>query len=385
MDREELKKEMIKWRRHFHKNPESAFEEVNTSNYIANLLQEMGYKVTTGIGKTGLIADLKLGTSEKIIGLRADMDCIELDEKLETEYKSVNKNRMHACGHDGHMATLLGTAKILSKEKNFDGTVRLVFQPAEEPGKGAKEMVKDGLFTKYRVDEIYGLHNMPGLEEGKIYTKVGSIMGSEDDFVIKIHGKGSHASAPNMSIDPLVIAANIILALQTIVARNVSPTDTAVVSCTELHTDGIRNAIPSNVIIKGDTRSFSKDVQILLEKRMEELVKNICLAYGADYEFEYTHEFSPTVNHKEQTEVAIKAAENILGKENVVANCQPTMISEDFGYFLTKIPGCFVFLGGAKKDKEVIALHNSMYNYNEDILIKGAEFFAEIIRIRLKK
>ena len=188
-----------------------------------------------------------------------------------------------------------------------------------------------------------------------------------------------------MSIDPLIIAANIILALQTIVARNVNPTDTAVVSCTELHTDGIRNAIPSNVIIKGDTRSFSKEVQDLLEKRMKEVVKNICIAYGADYEFEYTHEFSPTVNHKEQTEVAIKAAENALGKENVVVDCQPMMASEDFGYFLTKIPGCFVFLGGAKKDKELVALHNSMYNYNEDILLNGAEFFAEIIRIRLKK
>ena len=168
---------------------------------------------------------------------------------------------------------------------------------------------------------------MPGLEEGKVYAKVGAIMASEDNFVIKIHGKGSHASAPNMSIDPLVIAANIILALQTIVARNVNPTATAVVSCTELHTDGIRNAIPSNVIIKGDTRSFSKDVQDLLEKRMEELVKNICLAYGASYEFEYTHEFSPTVNHKEQTEIAIRAAENVLGKENVVADCQPMMAS----------------------------------------------------------
>ena len=168
---------------------------------------------------------------------------------------------------------------ILAEEKNFDGTVRLVFQPAEEPGKGAKEMIKDGLLTKYHVDEIYGLHNMPGLEEGKVYAKVGAIMASEDNFVIKIHGKGSHASAPNMSIDPLIIAANIILALQTIVARNVNPTDTAVVSCTELHTDGIRNAIPSNVIIKGDTRSFSKEVQDLLEKRMKEVVKNICIAY----------------------------------------------------------------------------------------------------------
>ena len=373
------------WRHHFHKNPESAFEEVNTSTYIANELEKMGYEVHTGIGITGIVANLKVGNSNAAIGLRADIDCIQLQEQAMLPYASQTPNRMHACGHDGHMATLLGAARLLSERKDFDGTIRLIFQPAEEPGKGAMAMMEDGLFERFPIDEIYGLHNMPHLPQGTFHTKVGGIMASEDNFVIKIKGRGCHASSPHLGIDPLVTAAEIILALQTVVARNVSPIDNAVVSCTEIHTDGIRNAIPSNVVIKGDTRSFSPKIQSLIEEKMRKICVGICEAHGAECQFEYTHEFSPTVNWEGPVETAIQAARNIVGEDKVYSDCIPIMGSEDFGFFMTKVSGCFVFLGSSKSEDSDISvpLHNSIYDYNDSILETGAEFFAEIIRLKL--
>lgn len=382
---EELEKKLIEWRHKLHQMPEPAFEEIKTSDFIAEHLKEMGYEVHRNIGKTGIVANLKVGTGSKIVGLRADMDCIKIQEISDIPYKSKHENYMHACGHDGHVVTLLGAAYLLSTNKDFNGTVRLIFQPAEEPGYGATAMINDGLLKKFPVDEIYGLHNMPGLPEGTIHTKIGGIMASEDNFTIKIHGKGGHASAPNLVIDPLIIAANIILALQTIVSRNSDPVDTAVISCTEILTDGAHNAIPSNVTILGDTRSFNPKVQDLIEKRMKEITKNICEAYGATWEFSYTHEFSPTINIQECYEKAVKAAKIAVGEKNVVENCYPLMSSEDFAKYLEKIPGCFVFLGGAKSDNsEIYPLHNHLYDYNDSNLIKGARYFEEIVKIVLK-
>ncbi len=379
-----LEKELISWRRELHKIPESAFEEFKTSDYLAKKLEEMGYEVERNVGKTGLVASLSNGNSEKSVALRADMDCINIPEKRESEYKSTHENKMHACGHDGHMATMLGAAKILSERKDFNGTVRFIFQPAEEPGYGAKAMIDEGLFDKFKIDEVYGFHNMPGLPEGTFHSKVGGIMASEDNFMVKIKGRGGHASAPNLCIDPLVIAANLILAFQTIVSRNADPIDTAVVSCTEILTDGAHNAIPSNVTILGDTRSFDPKVQELIEERMKTLTKNICESYGADWEFEYTHEFSPTINTQECYEAAITAAKNVLGEDKVVENCKPMMSSEDFAKYLELKPGCFSFIGGAKDKQEgVFPLHNHDYDYNDDNLIKGAEVFAELVRLRL--
>ena len=385
MENINFKNQLKEWRQHFHMYPESAFEEKSTAEYLAKALEDMGLDVHKNIGGTGLVANLKIGDGKGVIGLRADMDAIKLFEKGEHAYTSKNAGTMHACGHDGHMAALLGAAKLLSQRKNFNGTVRFIFQPAEEPGKGAQAMMKDGLFDRFPVDEIYGAHNMPQYPAGYVLTKAGGIMASEDNFVIRIKGKGFHASAPHLGIDPLVIAAEIILALQTVVSRNVSPTDSAVISCTEIHTDGIRNAVPSNVEIKGDTRSFVPEVQQLIESRMKKICENICESYGAECQFEYTHEFSPTLNWEKPTEIAVEAAKNIVGEKNVIANCDPLMGSEDFGTFLEKVPGCFVFIGsGSSADsKDTIPCHNSLYDYNDAILETGSELFAEIVRMRL--
>ncbi len=385
MNQEQLKQQLIAWRHHLHAHPESAFEEVKTSDFIAERLEEMGIEVHRQIGKTGLVGLLKCGEGEEVIGIRADIDCIQLSEQGELEYRSTKLDRMHGCGHDGHTCIALGAAQLLKERKNFSGTVCFVFQPAEEPGYGANAMMKDGLLERFGIKEIYGLHNMPGMKAGTIATRVGGIMASEDNFVIKIKGQGSHAARPHMAKDPLVIAAEIILALQTIISRNVDPNVPAVISCTELHTDGIRNAIPTHVEIKGDTRSYSPKVQALLEARMRTISESICAMHEAECDFSYTHEFAPTVNHEPCVAVAVKAAQNVVGEENVEGNVGQMMISEDFGAFLQHIPGCFVFLGNGDESDEKgnIPLHNACYDFNDEILLTGAEFFAEIIRTRL--
>ena len=380
-----FKKQLLEWRHHLHQYPETAFEEKVTSAYIALELKKMGLEVHENIGGTGIVANLTVGKGEGVIGLRAEMDALNLQEMKELTYRSQHSGKMHACGHDGHMTTLLGAAKLLATRKNFNGTVRFIFQPAEENGKGAQAMIDDGLLERFPIDEIYGLHNMPGLSYGTIHTRTGPIMASEDNFVIRIKGKGAHSSSPHLGVDPLVIAAKIIIALQTIIARNLDPIHTAVISCTEIDSDGIRNAIPSNVEIKGDTRSFLPEVQKLLEERMRKLCEGICLMHDAHCEFEYTHEFSPTINWEQCNKIAIQAAKRIVGEENINSNCSPVMASEDFGKFIENIPGCFIFLGSKREDEEVIPLHNAIYDYNDDLLEIGAEFFAEVVKVRLPK
>lgn len=381
-----LKNDIISFRHDLHKIPELAFNEFKTSKYLKDKFESFGYEVFEGFGKTGLVARLKKGSSDKSVAFRSDIDSIAVDEIRNLDYKSSHKGRMHACGHDGHMATMLGAAKIIADKIDFDGYVYFIMQPAEEPGHGAKAMIDDGLFEKFKIDQIYGFHNVPGLKEGSFHTKNKGILASEDNFIIDIKARGGHASTPNLTIDPMVIAANIILSLQTIVSRNANPVDTAVVSVTEIKTDGAHNAIPSNVRITGDTRTFKTEVSDLIEKRMKELVENITKAYGAGYEFSYTHEFYPTINHKECVEIASKAGENILGEENVDKNCDPMMFSEDFAYYLNEIPGCFSLVGSKKDDgKEVRNLHNNEFDYNDDILLDTARVFAEIARLSLGK
>jgi hippurate hydrolase len=385
MTDESLLDQMKEWRHYLHAHAETAFEEKVTSEYVAKILAGMGLDVYRNIGGTGVVATLKVGNGMEVIGLRADMDAINMTETGNSHYRSLNNGKMHACGHDGHMATLLGAAKLLSERKNFSGKVVFIFQPAEEPGKGAPAMINGGLFARFPMDEIYGVHNMPQLPEGTFHTRIGGILASEDNFAIRIKGKGAHASAPHMGIDPLVIASEIILSLQTIISRSVSPLTPAVISCTEIHTDGVRNAIPTNVVITGDTRSYSAEIQELFERQMKKISEGICILHGAECKFEYTHEFSPTVNWEKCVGTTVEAAKAIVGEGNVNTNCEPLMASEDFGAFTQKIPGCFVFLGSGKCEKATdnIPLHNSVYDYNDDVLEIGAEFFAELIKNRL--
>ncbi|GGC60867.1 M20 aminoacylase family protein [Undibacterium terreum] len=384
-DHPALHQQLVTWRHHLHRHPETGFEEVGTSAFVTEVLRGLGLEVHGGIGGTGLVASLTVGEGKGVIALRADMDALNIHEQAaQREYASKTPGKMHACGHDGHMAMILGAARLLCERRYFNGTVRFIFQPAEEHGRGAKAMMAEGLFQRFPVDEIYGAHNMPGIPAGHIATRTGGIMASEDNFVIRIKGRGTHAARPHMGIDPIVIASEIVLALQTIVSRNLDPGVPAVISCTEIFTDGIRNAIPTHVTIKGDTRSYTPEVQALLERRMREISEGVCRLHGAECVFEYTHEFAPTVNWEQCVPVAVEAASRIAGVGKVDANIQPMMISEDFGAFLQVVPGAFVFIGnGADTEQGSTPLHNSSYDFNDEVLETGARYFAELARVRL--
>ena len=389
LEEQTLEAGWVRWRHEFHRFPETGFEEHGTADRVAAVLQALGLQVHRGIGGTGVVASLTVGEGAGVIGLRADMDALAMDERAPGRaHASTHPGRMHACGHDGHMAMLLGAAQLLCRRRDFCGTVRFVFQPAEEHGRGAAAMLADGLLQRFPMDEIYGAHNIPGLPAGHFATRVGGLMASEDNFEIRIHGRGGHAARPHLVVDPLVIGAEIVLALQTLVARSVDPRDAAVVSCTEFITDGIRNAIPGEVVIKGDTRSDRPEVQALLEARMRALCEGICQAHGATCTVSYTHEFAPTVNWAQCVPVAVRAAQAVAGAERVDANAPPMMISEDFGRFLQHLPGAFVFIGNGcgdegSSDPGGVPLHNARYDFNDRILPLGARWFAELARQRL--
>lgn len=380
-------KALTGWRHAFHRQPETGFEEVATSQTVATILASLGLEVYRGIGGTGIVANLRVGDGRGAIGIRADMDALQIAEQaVGRDHASQVPGKMHACGHDGHMSMVLGAAKLLAASRDFDGTVRFIFQPAEEHGRGAKAMIADGLLDRFPIDAIYGVHNMPGIAAGHFATRVGGIMASEDNFVIRIRGKGTHAARPHMGIDPLVIGAQIVVGLQTVVSRSVDPGRSAVVSCTEFITDGIRNAIPTNVVIKGDTRSYSPDVQLLLETRMREISLGVCAMHGAHGEFEYTHEFAPTMNWADNTALAVRAAQAVVGETRVDADVAPMMASEDFGVFLQHVPGNFAFIGNGSGDAPgAIPLHNACYDFNDAILPLGARYFAQIVRDSLPR
>lgn len=380
----ELSNTLAQCRHQLHAHPETAFEEVQTAAFVAERLQEMGIEVFTGIGGTGVIGRLQVGDGKRTVALRADMDALPIEEKGTPSYKSQCPGRMHGCGHDGHTTTVLGAARILSETRDFNGTAIFLFQPAEEPGKGAHAMLNDGLLERFPIDEIYGQHNSPGLRAGTVNICKGGFASCEDNFKIEIHGRGGHASAPEKTIDPLVIASEVILALQTIPSRSAAALEPVVVSCTELFTDGAHNAIPSNVTILGDCRSYNKAAGALIERRMHDIVQGICAANGATFDFLYTHEFAATVNWDEPVDAVVQAATHVVGAENVDANCTPFTASEDFGVFLEHIPGAFFLTGGAVGDDTVdYPLHNPHFDYNDDILETGAQVFAQIIRERL--
>ena len=381
----DFKEQLIAWRHYLHQHPETAFEEQTASRLVAKEMRAMGIEVTEGLGGTGVVGKLTCGDGKAAIGIRADMDALPIQEMGESDHKSCNSGRMHGCGHDGHTTTLLGAAKLLSKRKNFNGTVYFVFQPAEEPGKGAQAMIDDGLFEKFPMDEIYGMHNAPFLKAGKIQTRVGGMAASEDDFTFKITGKGGHASSPQEGNDPLASFAEIYLALQTIVSRNASPQRPVVVSCTEILTDGAHNAIPTHVEVRGDARTTTKEDQALVERRMKDIVEGVCAMNHAGCEFTYSHEFYPVINDGNCVAAAVKAAKAVFGEENVNGACEPWMASEDFAAYLNHVPGCFLMLGSGKNDTGNVSLHQNIYDYNDAVLETGARFWTELVEERLGK
>jgi hippurate hydrolase len=377
-----LEAQLRSWRYHLHRIPETAFNEHRTSAYVVAVLRELGFDVATGIGGTGVVGSLTRGRSSRVVGLRSELDALPISEESGVEYASTHHGTMHACGHDGHMAMLLGAAAVLAQQGGFDGTVRVIFQPAEEPGLGARAMIDDGLLDRFPVDGVYGLHNHPGAAAGHLLTRPGPIMASEDNFAIHVTGRGGHASAPHLVIDPLVIGAEIIVALQSVVARNIDPVHTAVLSCTELRTDGARNAIPSNVHVTGDTRSFDGAVQALLERRIREISTGIASAHGATADVTYTHEFVPTINDPRCVATAARAAVVALGKDRVDSDASPIMASEDFGVLAQHVPACLAFLGGGTIPGEPggTPLHSHDYVFNDDTLSSGVAYYVQVVR-----
>lgn len=380
-DVDKLVAEMRAWRHDLHAHPEFGFEEKRTAAFVAAKLREFGLDdVTENVGGTGVVGTLRRGTGNRAIALRADMDALRIAEQGTASYCSTQPGTMHACGHDGHTAMLLGAAKLLAEEGGFDGTVRFVFQPAEEWGKGALAMLDDGLMARFPFDEIYGLHNMPGLPVGKFETRASAIMSAEDNFEITLKGVGGHAARPHSGNETLVAACATVVNLQTIVSRRLSPADIAVVSVTELITDGTRNALPGLARILGDARSFRAEVSAKIEQQMRTIAKGTAEAYGCEVDVSYTREFVPLLNDPALVDQAFAAAGVVFGTENVAIAAEPMTGSEDFARFLAHVPGCFVFIGNGR---DSAPLHNPHYDFNDDALILGARFHAEITRQRL--
>ena len=370
---------LVEWRHLLHRSPEFGFDEVFTSNFIADKLESFGIKVVRGIGKTGVLGILQKGGGLNSIGLRADMDALKIQEQNEFAYRSQYDGMMHACGHDGHSAMLLGAAEYLADRVTFSGTVYFIFQPAEEHGKGARAMIKDGLFSDYNIDAVYGLHNLPGLPAGTFAIRPGSIMASESSFHIQLIGKGGHAAMPYMTVDIMLLASQIVVALQSIVSRNLNVlSKPAVVSVTEFLTDGTVNVLPSKISLKGDCRCFSDETLQHLEVSMERVVAGLCASAGAEYTFDFETVFPTTVNHPEQTSVAIQVAEQVFGTGKVNGNCDRFTISEDFANMLEVRPGCYGLIGNGGEEGSGCALHNPQYDFNDEILVEGVKYWVKL-------
>ncbi|HIF9413461.1 TPA: M20 aminoacylase family protein [Photobacterium damselae] len=381
-----IKNIVTEWRHHIHKHPEFGFEEEMTSAFVAQKLEEFGLEVHKNIGKTGVVGILKCGNSEHSIGLRADMDALHICEKNTFAHASVHDGVMHACGHDGHTAMLLGAAYQLSQSKNFDGTVYFIFQPGEEHGVGAKAMIADGLFTRWNIDAVYAMHNLPGIPEGHFVTRPHSIMASESSFEIEVIATGGHAAMPHMCTDPIVVGSQIVLALQTIVSRHLSAIDeTAVISVTEFATNGTVNVIPSRVTIKGDTRSFTDQALHKIEKAIERIVAGQCMAAGVDYKYNFNNSFLSTINTPEETDHAVKAALAVAGEDKVNGSCQPFTISEDFSFMLREAKGCYILVGNGVGECGGTALHNPHYDFNDNILMSGVNFWQTLVEQQLNQ
>ncbi|PZP55824.1 MAG: amidohydrolase [Micavibrio aeruginosavorus] len=385
----EIAEDMKVVRRELHQNPGTAYEEFFASDMVAAKLTEWGIPFERGWAGTGIVATIEgKNKGTKSIGLRADMDSLDIVEESGQAWTSKIPGKMHACGHDGHTSTLLGAAQYLSETRNFSGKVYLIFQPAEEGAAGASTMIKDGLFDKYPADQIFALHNWPWLQRGKFATRVGPILGAVDRVRITIIGSGGHAANPESTIDPVPAAAEIVLSLQTIVSRNVGPLDNAVVSVTNLNAGtGAENIIPSTASLVISVRSFKTEIRQLLKKRIHEISEGIAKLHNLSCEIDYEHGPDPTTNTKEETDLSVRVANEIFGSDNVEPDVAPWMGAEDFGDMLKVKPGCYILLGQGEADKNSphnYGLHSNKYDFNDEILPLGIEYFVRLTETALK-
>ncbi|SMH40058.1 amidohydrolase [Maritimibacter sp. HL-12] len=371
---------MKTWRHHLHQRPELGNQEYETADFVAQVLSEAGLDVHRGIGGNGVVGVLRRGSGSKAIGFRAELDGLPIAEDVTHGHRSLHRGRMHACGHDGHMAMLLGGAHLLAVQDGFEGTAVFVFQPDEEQGTGARAMIADDLFGRFPVDAIFAIHNLPGLAAGHFAVRQGPIMASEDNFSLRVIGKGTHAAMPQSGIDAITTAAEIVTALQTIVSRSLDPLTPAVVSVTDFVTDGGRNILPEQVTLTGDVRSYRPEVSRIIETSMRRISESICAAHGATCIMEYSREFSATCNTRAEAIFVQKVAESVVGAGLVDGDCSPLMASDDFGLFLERRPGAYCFLGNG----DSAPLHNPSYAFNDGILETGALFWANLAKAHLQ-
>ena len=384
-DIQQLHADMRQWRQHLHQFPETAFEETETANFIADKLASFGLEVHQGLGKTGIVATLSAGNSSKKIALRADMDALFIQEQNTFAYRSRHDGKMHACGHDGHSAMLLGAAKYLSENRHFNGTVYFIFQPAEEGRAGAKQMIDDGLFEQFPADCVFGMHNYPDIPSGHFAVKAGAMMASFDCFEITVTGQATHAAMPHLGNDAIVASAQLINALQTIVSRTINPADPAVVSITQIHAGNTWNAIPESVVLRGTFRCFSSTVQTTIAHKITQLVNSICSGFDVSADILFNPEnagYPVTFNTEAETAIALKAAQAIAGEDCVNQQPTPSMGSEDFAFMLQEKPGCYLWIGNGSSENSCL-LHNPHYDFNDEILPVGAAYWVKLVEMKL--
>ncbi|MFL4980558.1 MAG: M20 aminoacylase family protein [Xanthobacteraceae bacterium] len=379
-----LQPEIAAWRQDIHAHPEILYDVHRTAATVAERLKEFGCdEVVTGIGRTGVVGVIRgrkgPGSSRKVVGLRADMDALPIAEETSVPYRSTVPGKMHACGHDGHTAMLLGAAKYLTETRNFAGTAVVIFQPAEEGGAGANAMVKDGLMERFAIEEVYGMHNFPGLAVGEFAIRPGPIMAAADRIGIEITGVGGHAARPHLTVDPVLVGAHIVSQVQSIVSRNVDPADAAVVSISVFQAGNVDNVIPQTARLGGTARSFRPETRDLLERRLKEIVQGTAQLHGATARLTYTRDYPVTRNHEQQTAFAATVAAEIAGTDRVNVNVDPVMGAEDFSFMLQARPGAFIFVGNG----DSAGLHNPAYDFNDDVIPVGASYWARLVETAL--
>ncbi len=379
-----LQEEMIRWRRDIHAHPELGFEENRTSALVAEKLRDFGLEVHRCIGKTGVVGVLRAGSAGRSIGLRADMDALPIQEANTFAHRSTSDGRMHACGHDGHTTMLLGAAKYLAETRNFDGVVNFIFQPAEEGIGGARAMIADALFERFPCDVVFGMHNRPGLALGKFAVRAGPMMAGGGFFDIRVTGKGSHGARPESGVDPVLVAAHIVIALQSIVSRNVRPIDAAVVSVTKINGGDAYNVIPQTAQLSGTVRAFTREVMSLIETGMRRVAQGTAEAFGATAEVDFRVIFAPTVNDATQADFVASVCAEVVGEDNVNRNPALIVASEDFSFMLEKVPGAYFNIGNGAGEN-ACEVHNPSYDFNDAALPLGASVFARIVEKKLAK